>query len=152
MAELNQREISDFLARQSVGHVGLIGADGRPVVLPVHYFYENNTVYFATEEGQRLAGLPRHPAICFEVDEYFPELGSYKSVVAYGKARLVEDPAEEQRIVRQLIERYERMGPPWASSKYYPAHALSGRQEMHPLVAIAVTIEEASGREIAGAA
>src|SRR5690606_37811405 len=110
----------DFLSRQSVGHVGAIGADGRPVVLPVHYSFENQTIYFATEEGQRLTGLPQQPSVCFEVDEYFPELGSYRSVIAYGKARLIEDPDEEQRIVRRLMERFERMGPPWASSKYYP--------------------------------
>lgn len=151
MSELDRGTIDDFLAKQSVGRLGLVGEKGRPLILPVHYLLEGQTVYFATEEGQRLSTLPQQNIVCFEVDEYLPELGRYRSVVAYGKARQIDDPDEQRRILRRLLERYERMGPLWASSRYYPAHAMSSQPIAQPLMVIAVTLEEATGRETGAA-
>ena len=151
MNEMTGEQINAFLAKQTIGHVGMIRS-GRPYVVPVAYLFDQNTVYFATEPGQKLESLQNQPETCFEVDEYVPELGEYRSVVAYGHARLVSDEAERQRLTRSLISRFERHAPTLATSKDYPAHALgqSASQGAGPvaLQVVALPLEELHGREV----
>ena len=150
MIEMTGDQINDFLAKQIIGHVGMIRS-GRPYVVPVAYLFDQNTVYFATEPGQKLETLQSQPETCFEVDEFVPELGEYRSVVAYGHARLVIDEAERQKLTRDLVRRFERQAPTMATRKDYPAHALglSGKQGLGPveLQVVALPLEELHGRQ-----
>lgn len=148
MKELSHGDMEEFLARQAIGHLGTI-RQGRPHVVPIGYLYERQTVYFASEPGAKLDDLKGDGEACFEVDEYHPELGEYRSVVGYGRAAVVDDPAERARILRALIGRFERQAPPMATRKDYPAHVMSGHDERQDLVVVALPLHELTGREAA---
>jgi nitroimidazol reductase NimA-like FMN-containing flavoprotein (pyridoxamine 5'-phosphate oxidase superfamily) len=148
MKELDHDAMEHFLGRQTIGHLGTV-RNGRPHIIPVAFLYENQTVYFATEPGAKLEDLQSEGQACFEVDEYTPEIGEYRSVLGYGQAKVVEDPAERRRILRSLIGRFERASGPYVTSKDYPAHAMSEHEELKDLVVVALPLGEMHGREAA---
>jgi nitroimidazol reductase NimA-like FMN-containing flavoprotein (pyridoxamine 5'-phosphate oxidase superfamily) len=148
MKELEHGAMEDFLEHQVIGHLGTIRS-GRPHVIPVAYVYEDQTVYFATEPGAKLDTLQGDAEACFEVDEYHPEIGEYRSVLGYGRASVVDDPQVRERILRALIGRFERQAAPLARRKDYPAHLMSGHGDQKDLVVVALPLQELHGREAA---
>ncbi|MBC7545267.1 MAG: pyridoxamine 5'-phosphate oxidase family protein [Candidatus Sericytochromatia bacterium] len=152
MHDMTGDQITEFLAKQSVGHIGMV-REGRPYILPVSYVFDQNTIYFATENTPKLADLQQQAETCFEVDEFVPELGRYCSVIGYGHARIIEDADERQRILRALISRFEREAPPMARSRDLPAHTMSqscpSDDAPEALEIVALSLEELHGREAA---
>ena len=89
MEEIGRAECLELLATTTVGRVGFILED-RPVVLPVNYALDGDTVVFRTAEGTVLnkAALQM---IAFEVDEIDAVAHTGWSVLAQGVAQDVSD-------------------------------------------------------------
>jgi nitroimidazol reductase NimA-like FMN-containing flavoprotein (pyridoxamine 5'-phosphate oxidase superfamily) len=97
-----------------IGHVGFVEG-GLPVVTPTIYWREGSKVYFHGSIASRTIRAAADGApICLTVSHLdglvvargaFYHSVNYRSVIAYGAARLVEDPAEKLAAMRGLIER-----------------------------------------------
>ena len=89
-----------------VGRLGFI-TEGRPMVLPVNYIVEGDSVVFCTAGGTKLNAIQGGADVAFEVDDTVPLYHSGWSVLVQGHADLITDPAEVARL---------RRGPlrPWA--------------------------------------
>lgn len=108
-------EIEGLLASAVVGRLGTC-LDGRPYVVPLNYFYRDGRVYFHSRHGGRkLENLVANPRVCFEVDEVREVVRGetcssytcrYRSVIAEGEARIVEDPEEKRRLLDWLVSKY----------------------------------------------
>jgi nitroimidazol reductase NimA-like FMN-containing flavoprotein (pyridoxamine 5'-phosphate oxidase superfamily) len=89
----------------SVGRIALVDEDG-PVVLPVNYVMDGETVLFRTSPANSIARHLDDARVAFEVDEFDDYTQSGWSVVVRGVASFV--PADE-------LDRDEQSGPfPWA--------------------------------------
>lgn len=128
MKEMDPEAIQAFLKSQTIGHLGTIGPE-YPYVVPIAFLYHPPNILFATQEGQKTEHIREHPKVCFEVSDVVPELGIYRSVVALGRAEILEDPEACTCIVDELTTRFERQGPRWLKRKDYPARAMSRREE-----------------------
>jgi uncharacterized protein len=108
-------EAEEILAQGMVAHVGFV-VDGKPVVIPMGYHYEDNTIYI---HGQRQGRLPRTlrdgAPVCVEVTLLDGLVASrhalyhsmnYRSVVAFGTARSVVGDAEKTAIFDRMTRRY----------------------------------------------
>ncbi len=82
--EIPAEECRELLARQAVGRVAVI-ADGRPLIFPVNYRFENGSVVFRTDPGTKLASAPLRP-VAFEIDEVDLNRGTGWSVLVQGHA------------------------------------------------------------------
>lgn len=107
----------DLLARGAVGHLGTVGPDGQPYVVPVFYLYDGCELYFhCAAQGHKLDNIAANPRVCFEVSEWDGILdrggsacqagAAYRSVVVFGRARVLCDDEEKVRILRLLSARY----------------------------------------------
>ncbi len=98
----DKKEIEAILKKAFVCHLGL--SDGeQPYVVPMNYGYEDGHVYLhCASEGKRLDILKKNNKVCFEMDLFEIEVikkneqpcdwgTSYRSVIGYGTAELVED-------------------------------------------------------------
>lgn len=108
-------EAEAILQAGLVAHLGFI-VDGRPVVIPMGYHYEQGKIYI---HGQRQGRLPRllreGQEVCVEVtlldglvasrDALYHSM-NYRSVVAFGRARPVVDEAEKVAIFDRMTQRY----------------------------------------------
>lgn len=112
MASFGDPRVRDFLAHGTrTGKLAFLAADGRPLVAPVWFIVEDDSLVFNTNsqtaKGRALARDPR-ASVCVDL-----EAPPYAFVQVQGQAELSEDPAELLRTATAIAARYmgaERAG------------------------------------------
>lgn len=100
-----------------VGHLGTVGPDGYPYVVPLFFVYHGGEVYFhSAPEGHKLLNIATNSRVCFQVSEWrgiLDQRGSacptgalYRSVILFGRAREVQDEREKLEILQLLSAKY----------------------------------------------
>jgi nitroimidazol reductase NimA-like FMN-containing flavoprotein (pyridoxamine 5'-phosphate oxidase superfamily) len=106
LKEMTSEEIEQFLTCARVGRLGLF-FDGSPHIIPVGYAYGDGKIFFhSCNRGFKMRALRRNPNVCFEVDESLSDASMYKSVIAFGKAEIIEDGEEKIPYLQRLIDKY----------------------------------------------
>lgn len=95
---LSTEECVELLRRESVGRVAFTTSDG-PRIVPVNYTLTDNAIIIRTSPYSELGTQAVGARVAFEVDELDHEHLRGWSVVAIGRAELIED-ADELRDVR----------------------------------------------------
>jgi uncharacterized protein len=119
-----------LLASVPVGRVGFV-ADGEIVVLPVNHVVDGQDLVFRTARGSKLSAAEGKNLVAFEADEYDDQTKSGWSVLVAGRAEVVYEEAEVQRLNRRGLH-------PWVSGVAEPfwirirAASVSGRQTPRP--------------------
>lgn len=85
---LSEVECLRLLGRRTLGRVG-ITSGGLPLILPVHYIYDNGVIVFRTGTGTKLRAAANGDVLAFEVDAYDAETGRGWSVMVLGRATVV---------------------------------------------------------------
>jgi nitroimidazol reductase NimA-like FMN-containing flavoprotein (pyridoxamine 5'-phosphate oxidase superfamily) len=135
-----------------VAHIGYV-IDGQPYVTPTAYWRRGRTLYWHGSSASRMLraqkdGVP----VCVTVSlldglvvarSGFHHSINYRAVMAFGRARIVEDAKEKEAELDRFIARL------------YPGHAATLRpingQELKATTLIAMEIEEASAKVRTGA-
>jgi nitroimidazol reductase NimA-like FMN-containing flavoprotein (pyridoxamine 5'-phosphate oxidase superfamily) len=92
--EITKEESLELLqTKAKVGRVAFI-EDGRPMVLPVNYRADPESVVFCTADGSKLSYLKDGAPAAFEIDAARSANRSGWSVVVQGTAREVTDEGE----------------------------------------------------------
>ena len=111
---LSREEMIDLLKTETRGVMSVHGDDGYPYGVPINHFYndEDGKLYFhGAKFGHRVDAVKRDPKVsyCVYGGEYKDE-GDWayrvKSVIVFGRAELIEDTAEIERISRLLCEKF----------------------------------------------
>ena len=139
MRELGAQEIEDFLRDEVVGRIGCSEDGAGLYVVPIIYAYEDEAAYVLTTEGRKTASMRMNPEVCFEVDRYDAETGSWRSVIAWGRYEELE--GEDAQAARSLLARRfeERAG------RRREARPGSAEGEF---VAFRIVLGERTGREV----
>ncbi len=111
--DLSREETEAFLARQVVGRVGC-HTEGRTYVVPVIYVWEDDCVYVQSIEGRKTEMMRANPEVCFEVDEYDRDSGSWCSAIVEGTYEELDSTAAE-RALALLVRRFARPRVPGES-------------------------------------
>ena len=97
---LDEDQCLSLLASGTVGRVGVtVGA--LPAIFPVNFALSDGAVVFRTGSGTKLAAATDQAVVAFEVDDWQPLEHAGWSVLAVGRASVVEDP-EEIAVLRHL--------------------------------------------------
>jgi hypothetical protein len=108
------KEVEAVLREAEVGRLGTC-VDGRPYVVPLSFAYCDGRILFhGAAEGKKMREIARNPRVCFEVDvaELLPAENPcnfnfrYRSVIANGTARVIEDEVERFEGLRLIVEKY----------------------------------------------
>jgi len=112
--EYGREAIYKILDEAFVCHVGF-AKDGQPFVIPTMFARVGDAIYFHGSAASRmLRGLSEGQLVCITVTlsdglvlarSIFNHSMNYRSVVALGKATLIEDPAEKLQSLRALVEK-----------------------------------------------
>jgi PPOX class probable F420-dependent enzyme len=105
VASLSDPEVRDFLSHGTrTGKVGYLAASGRPLVTPVWFIVEGDSLVFNTgKDTAKGRALARDPRVTLCVDLEQPPFGF---VQVQGEAELSEDPAELLRTATAIATRY----------------------------------------------
>jgi len=109
---INDPQIRDFLTQGTrTGKLGYLSAGGRPLVTPIWFIVDGDTLVFntgaETAKGRALARDPR-ATLCVDLEE-----PPYGFVQVQAEAELSQDPAELLRTATAIAGRYmgaERAG------------------------------------------
>ncbi len=102
--ELSPAETEDILRRGADGVLAVLGDDGYPYAVPLNYVYKDGKIYFhCAKEGHKFDALTREPKVSFcvvERNDVIPDEFAtyYKSVIAFGHARLLEGAEAAQAV------------------------------------------------------
>jgi uncharacterized protein len=98
--KLNRAECVELLrSRRHLGRIGYV-VDGVPVILPVNFAMDGESVVFVTASGSKLSWLSTHTRVAFQVDHGRPLDESGWSVLVHGTPQEVTDPAELELLRR----------------------------------------------------
>jgi len=101
--ELTSDEMDQFMKSQFLGRLGCY-ADKKVYVVPVSYAYDGDSIYCHSNEGMKTAMMRKNPSVCFQVDQQ-ENMATWKSVIAWGEYREIEDGAEREKALKILLGR-----------------------------------------------
>lgn len=144
--QLSPAETAAILQNGTSGVLALMGDEGYPYALPISYVYFDGALYFhCAREGHKLDAIRRSPKASFCViaqDDILPEQYAtcYRSAIAFGAVRVMEEEKEIYAAVQKL------------ALKYAPDDAEDRReqyiQKNRPrLCMLKMTIEHMTGKE-----
>jgi uncharacterized protein len=111
-----------------VGRIGFV-VEGRPLILPVNYLADDDSIVFCTEPGTKLSAIGGGAPVVFEVDDSRALYHAGWSVVVKGAAHEITDESRLDELRRG------------------PLHSWATRSSEHW---VRITIEEVTGRRIHG--
>lgn len=134
------------LNRGTSGVLALSGDDNYPYAVPISYVYDGHKLYFhCAKSGHKIDAVRRNAKASFCVidqDQVVPEeyTSYFRSVIAFGSLRILEDDLEKRETIEKL------------AVKYAPDDDAAHRQmvidrEWAPLCMLEMTIEHMTGKE-----
>lgn len=143
---LSQAECLAVLDRGTSGVLAVQGDGGWPYAVPLSYVYEDGRLWFhCARTGHKLDAIRREPRVSFCVvdqDQVVPQEYTtyFRSVILFGRARVLEDPAEVRAALEKLARRY------WPGDT--PEHlAAVAEKELPAVTMVEVAVEHLSGKE-----
>jgi nitroimidazol reductase NimA-like FMN-containing flavoprotein (pyridoxamine 5'-phosphate oxidase superfamily) len=140
--EMGQKEIHELLNKVGYGHLGCIH-EGKPYVMPMHYYLEDSEIYLFTTLGMKTHDIDANPEICLQVEEIREPL-HWRSVIVNGRASRLTEQEDIDRVMHLVKERNPMLSPvinrTWTDSQ--------GRAEVIAIYRIHET--EMSGRTTDG--
>ncbi|MBC8560228.1 pyridoxamine 5'-phosphate oxidase family protein [Fumia xinanensis] len=105
-------ECEAVLWRGTSGVLAVLGDGGYPYTVPLSYVYDGEKIFFhCAKTGHKLDAILRESKVSFcvlDVDQVVPAEYTtyYRSVVAFGRARVLEDVSEKRKALEKLAEKY----------------------------------------------
>ena len=140
----------EALARGFAGRLATVGADGWPYVVPLLYVWIDGEIWVhnTRARGHLRENVDHEPRVCFEVDEPDEVFAygrfecdtsvAYRSVLAFGRIRIVEDRERKAAFCDALLAKYG--DPGWKRPEgFYP--------RVDQITVYAIAIERLSGKQ-----
>ena len=124
---------------------GVLGDDGYPYTVPVSYIYQDGKIWFhGARTGHKAESILRSDKVSFCVidqDLVVPEeLTTYfRSVICFGRARMLEDEEEIRSCVRLLGSKY--------SKGYEDKTEASLARKLRVVGCVEITVEHMTGKQ-----
>ena len=109
VGKLSEKEVVQILLQQNLGRLGCI-VDGEPYVVPVHYFFDGENVYFHSLPGRKINALRAQPRACLQVDE-IEDSYHWRSAIAYGSYEEINDAQLRERTLAELFRHLPHLTP-----------------------------------------
>jgi uncharacterized protein len=139
-----------MLAGGLSGRLATVGPDGWPYIVPLLYVWRENEIWVhnAGVRGHLRVNVEHDARVCFEVDEPGEVFAygrfecdtsvEYRSVVVFGRIRVVEDRAAKVRFFDALMAKYG--DPAWQRpAGFYP--------RLDQITLYAIAVERMTGKE-----
>ncbi|HJR55626.1 MAG TPA: pyridoxamine 5'-phosphate oxidase family protein [Rhizomicrobium sp.] len=140
----------ETLQKGFCGRVAVLGEDGYPYCVPMLYVWLDGEVFLhsAKARGQLRTNVEHESRVCFEVDEpgeIFPygrfecdTSVAFRSVILFGRIRIVEETDAKQRFFEALMQKYGK--PEWDRPKgFFP--------RLDQITLYAIAVERITGKE-----
>ena len=146
--QLSQEECISILKAEPRGVLSVLGDDGYPYGMPLNHYYceEDGKIYFHSgKTGHKVDAMLRDPKASFCVcDPGVREENSwaliFRSVIVFGRAREVSDPAE-------LMDAMKAFAGKYSPKESEDSFRIEMKVSKAPLCVLAIDIEHKTGKE-----
>lgn len=110
--KLSKEECDRILYNGTSGVLALHGDNGYPYAVPVSYVYDGEKLLFhSAKNGHKIDAIIKNAAASFCVidqDQIVPEEYTtyFRSIIAFGKIRILEDDTEKRSAIEKLAVKY----------------------------------------------
>lgn len=142
---LTTEECKVILRTEKRGTLAVIGDGGWPYAVPLNYWYDEaaNKLYFhCAKAGHKLDAIQACDKVCFTVHDAGQSAGDWsyyvKSVIVFGRARVVEDADVKLEKARQF------------GAKYFPTQEELAHELRHidRMELVEITVEHMTGKRV----
>lgn len=115
--QLSHEECQQILRNATSGVLAVYGDDGYPYTVPVSHVYADGKIAFhCAKEGHKIDAIRSNEKVSFCViaqDEVMPRerTTAYISVIAFGRAKIVDGEAEMRRIAALIGDKFSHDYP-----------------------------------------
>lgn len=142
--KLIEKQCLDILRRAKTATLALSGDDGYPYSVPINFVYEDGKIYFhGAKEGHKIDALKNNPKVSMSIidqeDVIEEELTTYfRSVILFGKARILQSDDEIYHAIETLALKYN-------NDQIVVEKEI--QREWEALCCIEITIEHLTGKQ-----
>lgn len=142
---LSREECELVLERGTSGVLAVLGEGGYPYAVPLSYVYADGRIIFhCAKQGHKLDAIAENDKVSFcvvDLDDIQPERYTtyFRSVIAFGRARVLEEEGEKRAAMEVLAEKYTPGDPEGRKQEI--------EKEYRALCVVVVEIDHLSGKE-----
>jgi len=142
--------VKEMISRGYSGRLATVGPDGWPYIVPLLYVWMNGGIWVhnTRARGHFRANVDHEPRVCFELDDSGEVFAygryecdtsiAYRSVVVFGRIRVVEDRQQKEAFFDALMRKYGN--PKWGRPKnFFP--------RLDQVTVYLIAIERMTGKE-----
>ncbi len=107
--EMSQDEIYTLLHQLGYGHLGFIH-EGKPCVMPMHYYLKGSDIYLFTTVGMKTHDMDADPDVCLQVEELHGPL-HWRSAIVMGQAQRLTEQSEIDQVMQLAKDRDSTLSP-----------------------------------------
>lgn len=143
---LSKEDTVEILNRNTNGVLAVMGDDDYPYAVPVSYVYHDDKIYFHSgKQGHKMDAIRAAEKVSFcvvDTDQIVPEEYTtyFRSVIAFGKSRIVEEDGEKLHALQILGRKYNPSGTEEYLNQYI-------QKEYTPVCIVAIDIDYMTGKE-----
>ena len=120
---LSEKEITDhckieeIIKQGKICRIGLFSTDF-PYIVPMHYGYKNNNLFFhCAKEGRKIDLIKNNPNVCFEIEAFCEIINTdipcewstkYASVIGTGKASIIDNIEDKKSALDIIVNHYAK--------------------------------------------
>ena len=144
--QLTEAECIEILMKNTSGVLAVLGDGGYPYAVPLSYVYDGGSLYFhCAKSGNKLDAIKNCDKVSFCVidqDLVVPEKYTtyFRSVIIFGRARVVEQEDEIRSAIGKLAVKYNP-----DDSKENRDHVIE--KEYNAMCMVKIQIEHMTGKE-----
>jgi nitroimidazol reductase NimA-like FMN-containing flavoprotein (pyridoxamine 5'-phosphate oxidase superfamily) len=120
---LSIEEAQALLQSVGFGHLGCT-RDDHPYVVPMHYAYDSQDLYFFTTEGTKTEYMAANSEVCLQVEEVV-DSANWRSVMVLGHARRLTSSEEIEHAMQVIATRNPTLTPALNKTDIGAWHRLS---------------------------
>lgn len=109
---LSEEETIKIFEKGTSGVLAVLGDEDYPYAVPMGYVYCDSKIYFhGAKSGHKIDAIMKHEKVSFCVideDNVVPEEYTtyFRSAIAFGKVRIIDNENEKRNIIEKLAVRY----------------------------------------------
>ena len=124
LPKMDEDEIKNLLENKCLCRIAFID-EGYPYISPFQYVYYNNCLYFHfTDYGKKKNILLKNKNVCVSIEEFAPDLTSYKFISIQGNLKLIEDISEKTKIIKRMVNHAKKK----YSTSFLSAHGFESER------------------------
>ena len=124
LPKMDEDEINNLLQTKTLCRIAFIDED-YPYISPFQYVYYNNCLYFHfTDYGKKKNILLKNGKVCVSIEEFAPDLTSYKFISIQGNLKLIEDTSEKTEILKRMVNQAKKK----YSTSFLSAHGFESER------------------------